>query len=91
MMKMKVVLLSPYSLGASSCKRLYYLSRNLPLERRLFLLEEDKYGKTKKEDWFVYTSKSRNDKMYPAYLSHTIHIIKLKAGNNRCFAARRLG
>lgn len=72
---MKVVLLSPYSLGASSCKRMYYLSRNLKVDRTLFLLGEDKYGKTRKEDWFEYTARRRNDCAYPLYLLRVLRML----------------
>jgi len=72
---MKVALLSPYSLGASSCKRLYYLSRHLKVHRKLFLLAEDKYGMTKREHWFVYTARKRNDRKYPAYVLKVLKLL----------------
>ncbi|MDD5111500.1 MAG: glycosyltransferase family 4 protein [Candidatus Altiarchaeota archaeon] len=72
---MKVVLLSPYSLGASSCKRLYYLTRNLKFARKLLLLKEDKYGKTAHEDWFSYTSKNRDDRKYPLQVLNTFRLL----------------
>jgi glycosyltransferase involved in cell wall biosynthesis len=75
MEKKKVVLLSPFSLGAASCKRLYYLSRHLNVNKRLFLVGEDKYGKTEKEDWFQYTSQRRDDRYYPAYLLNVIRLL----------------
>ncbi len=75
MEKKKIVLLSPYSLGAASCKRLYYLSKRLKISKKLFLVGEDKYGRTTWEDWMQFTSQRRNDKYYPAYLLNVMRLL----------------
>lgn len=73
---MKVVLISPFSLGASSSRILYNLAVNLNIEKTFLLIREDKYGSSPKEGWFRYTLNRRNDKLYFFYVIKTLLLLR---------------
>ncbi|MFH1125994.1 MAG: glycosyltransferase family 4 protein [Candidatus Altiarchaeota archaeon] len=75
-MKKKLVMISPFSLGAGSSRRLYNPAKNFKIDKTLLLLKQDKYGTSPEAEDIKFTMDKRNDKLYLFYLIKTLLLLR---------------